>query len=232
MFAKALANDEDNLGGAIGTTVYFDAIGSRDELGNLMGSQLVGIDAECQSVDRHIEVGVVFFGQGMLHFSNGAASHQLMGGNLVVPRGDGTPDEKDDAGDASYRRQPLRQEHEMIDKPLVQWLAERREQYRNFPGEMSEAVGGGQYLYDDEQQYPSHATKDDRRGEACCDEVARLASIGFPHQHEHGRVERRAKVDKAIDVGDGSGVQGEVEYPSYPEAYFLRDESQDGAGDV
>ena len=55
------------------------------ELCDLFGSQLVGVDAESQSVDRNIEFGVSLVGELVLHFAYVLASEELECRHLVVP---------------------------------------------------------------------------------------------------------------------------------------------------
>ena len=56
-----------------------------DKLCDLFGCQLVGVDAESQSVDRNIEYGVILVGELVLHFAYGLASEELECRHLVVP---------------------------------------------------------------------------------------------------------------------------------------------------
>lgn len=71
-----------------------------NQLGNLVGCQLIGVDAEIESVDRHIEIGAVLLREGMFHFADSLARHQLVDGHFVVPGSAGAPDEEGDAADA------------------------------------------------------------------------------------------------------------------------------------
>jgi len=71
---------------------------------------------------------------------------------------------------------------------------------------VTETAEGSQYLYEDEQQYPSHTTEDDGRREAGRDEVAGFAAVGLSYEHQHGRVESGAKVEEAVYIGNSCDV--------------------------
>lgn len=232
LLAEALADDEHNLWRTVGAGIYLHLVGSMNQLGNLVGSQLVGVDAEIESVDRHVEIGAVLLREGMFHFADSLARHQLVDGHLVVPGSAGAPDEEGDAADAGYLRQESGDAINMNGKPTVERFAEGGKEYRYFPDEMAETAEGGEYLHEDKQQYPAHTTEDNLGREAGCDEVACLAAVGFAHQHEHGRVERGAEIDEAIDISYRHGIQDEIEHTSDAEAHFLRNQSQDGTNDV
>ena len=232
LLAEALADDEHNLWRTVGAGIYLHLVGSMNQLGNLVGSQLIGVDAEIETVDRHVEIGAVLLREGVFHFADGLARHQLVDGHLVVPGSAGAPDEEGDAADAGYLRQESGDAINMNGKPTVERFAEGGKEYRYFPDEMAETAEGGEYLHEDEQQYPAHTTEDNLGREAGCDEVACLAAVGFAHQHEHGRVERGAEIDEAIDISYRHGIQDEIEHTSDAEAYFLRNQSQDGTNDV
>ncbi len=59
MLAEALADDEHNLRRTVGAGIYLHLVGGMDELGDLVGSQLVGVDAEIETVDRSVEIAAV-----------------------------------------------------------------------------------------------------------------------------------------------------------------------------
>ncbi len=48
MAAEAFADDEHDVWRAVGAGIYLHLVGSMNQLGNLMRSQLVGIDAEIE----------------------------------------------------------------------------------------------------------------------------------------------------------------------------------------
>ena len=85
MSAVALAYDEHDVRRAVAAAVYLYVFGGMDKLCDLFGCQLVGVDAESQSVDRNIEHGVLLVGELVLHFAYGLASEELECRHLVVP---------------------------------------------------------------------------------------------------------------------------------------------------
>ena len=112
-------------------------------------------------------------------------------------------------------------------QPTIERTTEGGEQDADFPHEMAETTEGCEYLHKDEQKYPTHTAEDDICREAGCDEVARLAAVGFSYKHQHRRVERRTKVDETIDVGNGGGIQDEVQDSPYPKTYLLGNKGED-----
>ena len=90
--AIALADDEYDLWRAIGAGIHLDLVGGMDELGNLVRSQLVGVDAEVETIEWEVEIATILLGQGVFYLTDGLASHQLVDGDLVLPRYASTPD--------------------------------------------------------------------------------------------------------------------------------------------
>lgn len=60
MAAEAFADNQHDVWRAVAATVNLYLVGSMNELGNLMRSQLVGIDTELESVDWQIEYSMIF----------------------------------------------------------------------------------------------------------------------------------------------------------------------------
>ena len=107
-------------------------------------------------LDRHIEIGAVLLREGVFHFADGLARHQLVDGHLVVPGSAGAPDEEGDAAEAGYLRQESGDAINMNGKPIVERFAEGGKEYRYFPDEMAETAEGGEYLHEDKQIGRAH----------------------------------------------------------------------------
>ena len=90
--AIALADDEYDLWRAIGAGIHLDLVGGMDELGNLVRSQLVGVDAEVETIEWEVEIATILLGQGVFYLTDGLARHQFVDGDLVLPRYASTPD--------------------------------------------------------------------------------------------------------------------------------------------
>ncbi len=78
MAAVAFADDQHDVWRAEAAAIYLHLVGSMNQLGNLLRCQLVGIDAELESVDRQIEFGMILLCEGVLHLADGSSRHQLM----------------------------------------------------------------------------------------------------------------------------------------------------------
>lgn len=165
MSAVALAYDEHDVRRAVAATVYPYVFGGMYELCDLFGGQLVGVDAESQSVDRNIEFGVSLVGELVLHFAYVLASEELECRHLVVPRGAGSCYEDDDA----YHGQGVGRGTGNARHPVPSLL--ERQQFDEGDGKAQTlddglAEGCHKGLYEDEQQNPSHGAEDDGRREA------------------------------------------------------------------
>ena len=187
--AVALAYDEHYVARTEAATVHLHVLGGMDEFGNLVGCQFVGIDTEVESVDGQVKLGMPFLRKGMFHLAYVVASHELVSGHLVGPRGPYSHTEQHNARCGKSIRQCVcylwnegkfavlsGQFHAGYAEPYA--LDER----------LSEKCH--RHLQQHNQQYPAHFAEDNRRREACRDEVASLVGIGLTHQHQHGRVER------------------------------------------
>ena len=97
MAAEAFADNQHDVWRAVAAAVNFYLVGSMNELGNLMRSQLVGIDTELESVDRQIEYSMILLSEDMLYFAYRSTVHEFMVSHLVVPGGAASCDEDDEA---------------------------------------------------------------------------------------------------------------------------------------
>ena len=97
MAAEAFADNQHDVWRAVAATVNLHFVGGMNELGNLMRSQLVGIDTELESVNRQIEYSMILFCQDMLYFAYRSTIHEFMVSHLVVPGGTASCDEDDEA---------------------------------------------------------------------------------------------------------------------------------------
>ena len=97
MAAEAFADNQYDVWRAVAAAVNLYLVGSMNELGNLMRSQLVGIDTELESVDWQIEYSMILLSQDMLYFAYRSTVHEFMVSHLVVPGGTASCDEDDEA---------------------------------------------------------------------------------------------------------------------------------------
>ena len=97
MATVAFADDQYDVWRSEAAAIYLHLVGSMNQLGNLMRCQLVGIDAELESVDWQIEYSMIFFCQDMLYFAYRSTVHEFMVSHLVVPGGAASYDEDDEA---------------------------------------------------------------------------------------------------------------------------------------
>ena len=97
MAAEAFADNQHNVWRTVAAAVNLHLVGSMNELGNLMRSQLVGIDTELESVDRQIEYSMILLSKDMLYFAYRTSVHEFMVSHLVVPGGAASCDEDDEA---------------------------------------------------------------------------------------------------------------------------------------
>ena len=94
VLAKALADDQYDIGHAVGTPVDVHPVLCLDQFFHLLRGQFVGEDAEGQPVDGLVELCAVVARQLMLYTSDVRLrehDHHLA---LVVPRRDDTPDDQ------------------------------------------------------------------------------------------------------------------------------------------
>ena len=97
MAAEAFADNQYDVWRAVAAAVNLYLVGSMNELGNLMRSQLVGIDTELESVDWQIKYSMILLSQDMLYFAYRSTVHEFMVSHLVVPGGAASCDEDDEA---------------------------------------------------------------------------------------------------------------------------------------
>ncbi len=199
MATVAFADDQHDVWRAEAAAIYLHLVGSMNQLGNLMRCQLVGIDAEVESVDRQIEYGMIFLCEGVLYLSDGSSRHQLMVSLLVVPGGADGSDEDGQAEDTEggwHGCCHSRNSHQsFLERCQFEYGNEEDVDLDEpFPEDDDE------YLQERQEQNPAHTAEEHFGRDEGREEAASLGTVGFSHQHQHRRIECGTEIHEAVGI--------------------------------
>ena len=182
VFVVALADDEHNGWRRIGATVHRHPLSSLYQLVHLARSQLVGTYAERQSVDGLILLGPVVARHFVLDGPDGGQRHQAPQPLFVFP---------------TCRGRPYKQAKEAYPQPLPQGRGDQpgcsQPKRHTTPLSPRRGVGGEaaqparKAMPQRNEQQPPYSTRQRFPLQHGTQELARLATVGLTHEHQHRR---------------------------------------------